>query len=327
MLLVFLFSIFVFVHGQLSVDEIFFFNSKYASTGNCSDFQYNFTNFQIKSNTYNQLIFNCDSSSIILRNRERIPSSFCSDDENSSNDFLIHFHHLPQNFIEVNQLHLHGIELCSLDNHIQNHYSEFSYYRSQWALLINLQTNNKQEQYHLAITTNGAMTFILFLLSSEYNKTFESNPIELIFPNKHIFKFNQSSTNIWRIDQGFVHSPESLGNPINYQLSKTKFTLFNNETFFLYGTQLLNSRRFSVSVDQTPVMCSYDHILQCTFPILPLNIDDTHEPVLTVIYNWRLIFNATLTLNSRIRLNQIPTNQSLTNIAAFKVHIDEDLCM
>jgi len=327
MMLLLLFSTFVIVHGQLSVDELFFFNSKYTSTGNCSDFQYTFTNIRINTNNYNQLIFDCNSSSIILRNTEQISSSFCCDDENYLDNFRIHVHHLSETSIQVNQLHFHGIELCSLDDLIQKHYSEYLYYRSQQALLINLENNNDtKDRYHLAISTNGEMTFILFILSSESNTTFRDNQIELIFPNENIFKFNQSSINVWRIDQGYVRSPKSLENSIIYQLSKSNFMLFNNETFLLYGTQISYPTQFIISIDETPVTCNYDYILRCIFPILPLNVLDTHKPMLKVIYSRKSIFNATLTLIPRIRLGQVPTNHSISDIGTFKVNFDENLC-
>ena len=319
-----LFSIVTIVHGQLSVDELFYFNSKYTSTGNCSEFQYTFSNFRINPNNYNQLTFDCNSSSIIFQNKDRTSSSICLNDEDY---FRIHFHHLSQTIIEVNQLHLHGIELCSLDDFIRNIYHEYSSYRSRSALLINLKTNNQQEQYHLALATNGEMTFIVFLISSEYQTKLTENEIEIIFANENIYKFNQSLINVWRIDQGYVRIPQSLENSIIYQLSKTKFTLFNNETFFLYGTHLSQPRRFSISIDDTPVTCKYDHILQCTFPILPLNTHDTHKPVLKVIYNTNAILNSTLTLIPRTRLDRVPTNHSIYSIRTFQVNIDENLCM
>jgi hypothetical protein len=319
-MLLLLFSIFIIVHGQLSIDELFYFNSKHTSTGNCNEFQYQFSNFRIKSNNYNQLVFDCKSSSIIFQNKDRTSSSICLNDDEY---FRIHFDHLSQTIIQVNQLHLHGIELCSLDDFIRDVYHEYSSYRSRWALLINLKTNNQREQYHLAIATNGEMTFILFLISSEY----QTKLIEIIFPNENIFKFNQSLINVWRIDQGYVRIPKSLENSIIYRLSKTKFTLFNNETFFLYGTHLSQPRRFSITIDDIPVACKYDHILQCNFPILPLNIHDTHKPILQVMYNKNNILNSTLTLIPRTRLDRIPTNHSIFNIKTFQVNLDENLCM
>lgn len=326
MMLLHLFSIFIVVHGQLSVDELFVFNSKYTLTGNCNDFQYSFSNFRINSNNYNQLILNCNSSSLIFRNQEHISSLICPNDEDYFQNFRIHFPDLFQTSIEVNQLHLHGIELCSLDELIRNVYNKYSYYRSRWALLINLENKNKQEKHHLAIATNGEMTFILFILSSEYNTTIIENEIELIFPNENIFKFNRSSINVWQIDQDYVRSPTSLENSVIYQLSKSKFTLFNNETFLLYGTQISYPRRFLVSIDQTPVSCKYNYILQCTFPILPLNVRDTHEPMLKIIYNGNSILNTTLKLIPRTRLHQVLTSQSITKIETFEVNIDEKLC-
>jgi hypothetical protein len=324
MMLLYLFSIFIAVYGQLSVDELFFFNSKYTLTGNCSDFQYNSTHFRINRNTYNQLIFNCNSSSLIFRNQDQISSSICP---NNNDYFRIHFPHLSLTSIQVNQLHLHGIELCSLDDLIRSIYHEYSSYRSQRALLINLENiHNSQEQHHLAITTNGEMIFILFLLSSEYNTTLFENEIELIFPNENIFKFNRSSINVWRIDQGYVRIPKSLENSIIYQLSKSEFTLFNNETFILYGTQLSNPRRLLVSIDKTSVTCKHDYLIQCTFPILPLNLHDTDKPILKVIYNGQNILNATLKLLPRTRLNQVWTNHSVTDIETFKVNIDPNIC-
>ncbi|CAF1401446.1 unnamed protein product [Rotaria sordida] len=325
MMFLFLFFIFVVVHGQLSVDELFFFNSKYTLNGDCNNFQYTFTNIQINTSDYNQIILNCNLSSIIFRKKDYISSSICPNDENYFKNFLIRFHHLSQTFIQVNQIHLHGIELCSLDDLIRRSYGEYSYYRSQWALLINLENYNRQEKHHIAIARNSEMTFILFILSKEYDKTLIENDIELIFPNENMFKFNQSSINVWRIDQGYVRSPNSLKNSI-YQLSKSKFTLFNNETFILYGTQRSYPRRFVVSIDETLVKCNYDYILRCTFPILPLNILDIHQPMLKVIYNGESIFNATLTLIPRTRLHDVPINHNIFDIGTFVVNIDKNLC-
>ncbi len=319
-------SIFLIIHGQLFLDELFFFNSKYTSTDNCTNFQYEFADLRINYHKYNQLIFNCNSSNLIFRNIDQPSSSSCPNDEHNLDNFRIHFHNLSLTFIQANQLHFHGIELSSLDDFIQKTYSEYSYYRSQWALLINLETNNKQEQHHLAISTNGEMTFILFIIPSKYSSTFSRNPIELIFPNENIFQFNRSLINIWRIDQGFVRIPQSLDNIINYQLSKSKFTLYNNETFVLYGTQILNPRRLSIYIDDTLIKCTFNPILQCTFPILPLEIHDSHQPVFKVIYNLREIFRANLTLNPRIRLDQIPTNHFLTNIRTYQINLDTNLC-
>jgi len=170
------------------------------------------------------------------------------------------------------------------------------------------------------------MTFILFILSSEDKTILKDNQIELIFPNENIFEFNQSSVNVWRIDQGYVRTPKSLEDSIIYQLSKSKFTLFNNETFFLYGAHISNPKQLTVFIDETPVKCNYDYILQCTFPILPLNIRDTYQPMLKINYYTEPIFNATLTLIPRTRLNQVPTNYSLTDIGTLEVNIDENLC-
>jgi hypothetical protein len=324
LVLLILFSIFIIVHGQLSIDELFYFNSKYTSTGDCSHFQYTFPDFRIKSNNYNQLIFNCDTSSIIFRNQEQTSSLICPTDEGY---FQIHFPYLSQTIIQANQLRLHGIELCSLDDLIRNIYHEYSSsYRSQWALLINLKTNNQREQHHLAIAKNDEMTFIVLILSSEYQPKIIQPQIELILPNKNIFKFNQSSINVWRIDQDYVRTPTSLENTIIYQLSKTQFTLFNNETFFLYGTQISYPRRFRVTVDGILLTCNYDYILQCTFPILPSNTHDTDKPILKVVYNGINILNTTLTLIPRTRLDRVPTNHSINDIRTFQVNIDERLC-
>ncbi|CAF3689735.1 unnamed protein product [Adineta steineri] len=321
--------IFAVVHGQLSVNELFSFNSKYTLTGSCNDFKYTFNNLRLYSNNYNQLIFNCTSSSLIFQNQEHASSLICPNDENHSQNFRIHFQQLSQTSIQVNQLRLHGIELCSLDDLIRNVYHEYAYYRSRMALLINLDThnNNKQEQQHLAIATNGEMTFILFLLSSEYNATLIENEIKLILPNENIFKFNQSLVNIWRIDQGYIRYPISLENSFVYQLSKSEFTLFNNETFFVYGTQISFPRRYRVLIDGILATCKYDYILQCTFPILSLNVHDTHEPLLNIVYNGYSMFNTTLKLIPRTRLHQIPTNHSLTDIETFEVRIAANLCI
>ncbi|CAF1204039.1 unnamed protein product [Rotaria sp. Silwood1] len=316
---------FVIVHGQLSIDELFFFNSKHTLNGDCNDFQYTFTNIRINSYNYNQFILNCNLSSIIFRNKDYISSSICPNDEDYFQNFRIRFRHLSQTFIQVNHLPLYGIELCSLDDLIRSRYDEYSYYRSERALLINLENNNRQEKQHLAIATNGEMTFILFILSQENDEILVKDDIELVFPKENIFKFNRSSIDVWRVDQSYVRSPSSL-RISSYQLSKSKFTLFDNETFFLYGTQISNPRRFRVSIDETPVKCSYDYILQCTFPILPWNVLDIHQPMLRVIYHLESIFNATLTLLPRTRLHYVPTNHSVTDIGSFEVNIDENLC-
>jgi hypothetical protein len=322
MLLLLLFS-FVIVQGQLSIDELFYFNSKHTFTDNCSNFQYILTNLRIN---YNQLIFDCDSSRIIFRNKDQISSSICPNDKEHYPNFIIHFHPSSQilfskeTLIHVNQLRLRGIELSSLDDLIHSVYLEYSYYRSQQALLINF------EKHHLAIATNGEMTFMLFLLSSEYDTTLIEKKIELTFPNENSFIFNRSLINAWRIDKNVVRIPKALESVNIYRLSKSKFTLFNNETFLLYGTQVAYPGRFLVTIDGTPVKCSYDYILQCIFPTLPSDIRDTHEPVLKVIYNWRNIFNANLTLIPRTRLDRIPISHSLDDIGTFEVNIDENLC-
>ncbi|CAF3391855.1 unnamed protein product [Rotaria socialis] len=321
-----LFSIFIIVHGQLSNDELFTFNSKYSSTGDCNNFQYKFKNFGINSNEYNQLILNCNSSTIIFRNNNRISSSFCPDDEDYFRNFLVRFPDLSQTSIQVNQLHLYGIELCSLDDLIRSVYGEYSYYRSKSALLINLENSNSQEKHHLAIATNDEMTFILTLLSTDSNRTLIENKIELIFPNENIFQFKRSSINVWQIDQGYARTPRSVSSPINYQLSKLKFTLFNNETFFLYGTQISYPSRFLVWVDETLVSCNYDHILRCIFPILPLNLLDIHQPMLKIKYNGVYIFNTTLTLIPRTRLQKVPFNHSVRSIGTFQANISENTC-
>ncbi|UJR30586.1 hypothetical protein I4U23_018113 [Adineta vaga] len=323
-MLFYLFLIFVVTHGQLSIDELFHFNSKYTSSGNCTNFQYNFSSLRIHSNRYDQISLDCQSSNLILENQEKTFSSICPTDQEYFRTIRIHLNHLIRTSIQVNQLHLHGIELCSLDDLIRNVYHEYSYYRSRWALLINLNTENQQQ--HIAIATNGEMTFMLFLQSSEYNTTLLDNKIQLIFPSEQIFQFNQSKTNIWRIDQSYIRNPKSMEYTTNYQISKTKFTLFSNETFVIYGTQASLLRRFLVYIDETLVSCKYDYIIQCIFPILPLHIRDTHEPVLKVLYSRIEVFNTTLKLLPRTRLHHIPTNHSLTEIETFEVNIDGNLC-
>lgn len=326
-MLLLLFFIFVSVHGQLSVDELFFFQSKYTSTGDCNDFKYTFKDFQIKSNSYNQVVLNCNSSSIVFRNTDYISSSICPDDENYFENLHLRFRDLSNTFIEANQVFLSGIELASLDNLVQNTYAEYSYYRSEWALLINLENHNGQEKYHIAVARNAEMTFMLLILGAENNRTLKDYSVELVFPYSNIFTFEQSSINVWRIDPGYVRSPYSIVRPDTYQLSKSKFTLFNNETFLLYGTQISYPRRFFVLIDETRVECNYDYILQCRFPILPSNRNDLHQPRLTVFYNGDSRLNSTLTLFPRNRLHQVPINHSITDIGSFNVTINENLCM
>lgn len=322
-----LFFIFVVVHGQLSIDELFDFNSKYTSTGNCQNFQYNFSDFRIKSNIYNQLVLNCDASTIVFRNKNIISSSLCPDEEMYFENFRVLFPDLSQITIQVNQLLLHGIELCSLDDLIQRTYSEYSYYRSERALLINLKNTTAEEQQHLAIATNGEMTFILSILSTKDNNTLNENKIQIIFPYENIYKFNQLSVHVWRIDQGYVRSPPLRDTSRNYQLSKSTFTLFKNETFFIYGTQLTSQSRFSVSIEGIRVVCKYEHIFQCTFPILSWHVVDKYEPTLQVVYNKEELFNTTLTLIPRTRLHNVSTIHSITNISTFEVNIDPNRCM
>jgi hypothetical protein len=48
--------------------------------------------------------------------------------------------------------------------------------------------------------------------------------------------------------------------------------------------------------------------------------------MLKVIYNRNSIFNATLKLIPRIRLDQVPTRHSISDIGTFQVNIDENLC-
>ena len=315
-------SICLTIHAQLSIDELSFVNSKYTSVGNCNDFQYEFPHFRVKYHYFDQLILNCTSSSIIFRNTERESSSFCPEDEDYLEKFRIHFSSRSFTSIRINQFLLHGIELASLDDIIQNTYVEYSYYRSQWALLIHLETDNKQQSYHLVVAANDEMTFLFFVTPSSSIKT----AIEMIFPFGNRFQFDQSSVNVWRIDQGFVSIPKSMEAVMPYQLSNFEFRLFDNETFYIYGTEGLTARRLAVQIDQTPVTCVVDRPLQCTFPILPLNIDESHRPFLQLIYISRYVFNATLTLNPRIRLNRIPTKHRLTNIPSYKIDLDPNLC-
>ena len=58
-----------------------------------------------------------------------------------------------------------------------------------------------------------------------------------------------------------------------------------------------------------------------------LTLSDTHQPTLRVSYNRRNIFNATLRLIPRTRLDQVPTNYSLALIGTFEVNIDANTCM
>ncbi|CAF1636161.1 unnamed protein product, partial [Adineta ricciae] len=318
------FAIFVVIHGQLSIDELFLFTSKYTLSGNCTDFQYNFSKFRVQPNVYNQLTFDCQSSELVLRNQDSSFSSICPTDEKYGQTMRIHFNQPIPTSIQVNQLQLYGIELCSLDELLRNVYPEHSYYRSRWALLINLDNNDKNQQ-HLAIATDGGMTFMLFLLSPDENSTIANNQIDLIFPGEQSFRFNQSRINVWQVDPGYVRSPRSVEFS-DYQLSKTTFTLFDNETFVVYGTQVSLPRRFLVYVDDTLASCKYDYILQCQFPILPLYLSDTHQPVLKILYSRLQILNTTLTLVPRTRLHQVPTNHSLTEISTFEITLDENLC-
>ena len=320
--LLFFISTCLIVQGQLSIDELFFYHSKYTSAGNCHDFQYKFPHFRVNYHHYDQLMLDCSSSTIIFRNTERESSSFCPNDENYLEKLRIRFSHRFFASIRVTQFPLHGIELSSIDDFIQKTYTEHFYYRSQWALLVHLENENKQESHYLAIAANDELTFILFVTLSSSN----SNLVELIFPYENRFYFNHSSVNVWRIDQGFVHIPKLLERKTPYQLSKSDFRLFDNETFYLYGTETFVSRRLVVHIDQELLTCTFDRLLQCIFPILPLDIHDSHRPLLKVKYGGLAIFNASLTLNPRIRLNQIPTSHSLTDIASYKIDLDPNLC-
>ena len=316
---------FYFIHGQLSIDELFTFNSKYAFKGDCNQFQYNFSSISIHNENYNQLNFDCNSRSLILQSTKYIQSTICPEDEATSKNFRIHFRHLSFSTIEVNQLRLHGIELCSVDDLIQSIYTEFSYYRSTWGLLINLEYANKQ--HHVAIATNNEMTFVLFLNPFKSKDNSQLNEIEIIFPYENTFLFNQSSSmKIWRIDEGFVRIPKSQERNTSYQLSKTKFSLFNNETFFIYGLQPAYPKLLTVRIDRTEAKCTFNNILRCQFPLLPLTIDDSHEPVVRISYILTSIFNSTVSLILRQRLHQISTSQHLTNLDKFVVNIDKNLC-
>ena len=318
-------------HGQLSVEELFNFHSKHAMSSPCATFQYRLADFRVSSLVYNDLRLDCDSSTIILTNREQASSSICSNETEYLYNLRIHFRPASlitltqQTVIQVNQIQLRGIELSSLDDFIHQKYVEHSYYRSRWALLINLEQDRGSQRHHLALATNGEMTFLVFLFAREQIPLVIENSIDLIFPQGNGFSFNRSEQIVWRIDQGYVRNPSTL-EEIPFQLSKTRFTLFDNETFILYGTQSITARRFLVSVDETRVTCVHSFILRCIFPILPWSIGDAHRPTLTVKYFGDVLFNASLSLAPRTRLSHVPSNFSLTNISAFEVTIDANLC-
>ena len=315
------------VHGQLSISELFQFHSKYASSGNCSDFHYAFKNVHGNFLIFNGLRIDCNSSSLILESQSISDSStLCIKDIEYQQNFRVHFHSIQsignEMKIETNQIQLYGIELATLDDFIHEIYSDLAYYRSQWALLINLGQNN-----HFALALNDEMMFLVFL-NPTYNDLEPSmiSQIDLIFPNHNIFSFNRSQLNVWRVDEGFVRNPTISKTSTDYQLSKSSFQLYSNETFFIYGTQELLPRRFQVLIDEIPASCNLNYIFRCNFPLLPSTINDTHQPKLRVIYSRRSILNATLTLRPRKRLSHIPTTFSLMNISAFQVTLDESLC-
>lgn len=309
-------------HAQLSIDELSFINSKYSSMGHCNDFHYEFSHFRVNYHQFDQVILDCTSSSLIFRDTAQESSPFCPDDKDYFGKFSLHFSSASFASIRTNQFPLHGIELASLDNIIQNAYIEYAYYRSLWALLIHLENDNKQRSYHLAIVTNDEMTFLVLITPSLSMRT----SIEMTFPYGNRFEFNQSSVNVWRIDSGFVLVPKSIEEEMPFQVSKLDFRLFDNETFYFYGTQGLTARRLAVKIDQTPVTCVLDRLLQCKFPILPLEIDDSHRPLLQLMYFGRYVYNATLTLNPRRRLNRIPTTHRLTDLSSYEIVLDPNLC-
>ena len=331
MLALLLFAVAI-VQGQLSVDDLFSFHSKHARSSNCSGFQYKLDDLTLNAVVYNHLSIDCNGSRIILRNKEAEASPICPNDKRASEDFSIYFRRSSQIFfndattVQVNPIRLYGIELCSLDEFIHGVYPEHSSYRSRWALLINLENTYEGKQHRLAVATNGEMTFLVFVLSSDFDTTVIDNDIELSFPNENLFKFNRSSIHVWRVDQGYAHSPKSMDESNAYQLSKSKFTLFNNETFFVYGTQVALLRRLFVSIDDIALECYFDHILRCVFPILPLNLPDTHQPRLIVAYNRETRINTTLTLVPRTRLQSVPTNHSIFELAKFELSLTKNLC-
>ena len=320
------------VHGQLSVDELFNFRSKYALTSPCSDFQYRFADLRLNSLVYNDLRLDCDSSTIILANREQTSASICSNETEYLRNFRIHFRPSSlialsrQTVIQVNQLQLRGIEMSSLDDYIHQIYTEYSFFRSRWALLINLEQAGGNKWHHLALASNDEMTFLVFLFARESNPVVIENSIDLVFPQENFFTFNRSQQLAWRIDQGFVRIPNLL-EAAPYQLSKNRFTLFGDEIFLIYGVHSASmARRLLVLIDDTRVICVYNSLLRCTFPILPRSIGDTHQPTLKVKYYGEVMFNASLTLVPRTRLHLVPVNFTLLNISAFEVTIDENLC-
>ena len=331
MLALLLFAVAI-VQGQLSVDDLFYFNSKHARSSNCTGFQYPLDDLTLNAVVYNHLSIDCNGSRLILRNKGADPSPICPNDKRWSEDFSIHFRRSSQIFfngatnIQVNPIRLDGIELCSLDEFIHGVYPEHSSYRSRWAFLMNMENTYEGKQHRLAVATNGEMTFLVFLLSSDFDPTLINNDIELSFPNDNVFKFNRSVIHVWRIDQGYAHSPKSVDESNAYQLSKSKFTLFNNETFFVYGTQAALPRRLFVSIDDIAVECYFDHIVRCVFPILPLDTAETHQPRLIVSYNRDTKMNTTLTLVPRTRLQSVPTNHSIFELAKFELNLNKNLC-
>jgi hypothetical protein len=327
------------VNCQLSADELFYLNTKYRQSNNCSDVKYAVPDMRLGSYNYNQLKIDCDAMTIILENEDSSLFNMCTDDSKVLNDFRIRFHRSSSilfnkhTSIEVTQLRLFGIGLCSLDKFIHRVYPEYSFYRSQWALLINIEYEEKQKHVQLGLATDGEMIFLVVLLAK--GNTVDSTlmmkhnvRIDLAFANENMFLFSCSHPfNVWRIDQGYVRRPTSSAIIDSFQLSKSSFRLFSNETFLIYRTQSSLLRRFRIAIDETSVSCQYeiDPII-CTFPILPSSIDDTHRPMLHVFNNRDAVFNASLTLLPRTRLNHVPRTHSIVNISTFEVTLNEHIC-
>ena len=329
---IFLFSFVSIVHGQLSPDELFTFYSKYSHSDECNEFSYDFRPIPIFPLVFNQLRFDCDSSTLILRNLNDNFSSLCVNETESLRTFRVLFRRSSlvsirdETKIEVNQILLRGIELTSLDDFIHRSYSEHGSFRSQYALMINVINSFDGKTHHIALATNRDLTFIIFRFDSNVEVNNVEPNVDLIFPNENFFSFNRSNENVWRIDEGFVRSPKALQTPIHFQVSKLEFTLFANESFVVYGTQGSPRGRLSAKIDKTTVACTFNYILRCRFPILPANIDDDHRPQLKIFYGEINIYNKTISLNRRTRLNDIPRQLDISNISAFQVNLNENLC-
>lgn len=309
--------VFVVVRCQLSVEELFSFDSTNVERRNCSSNRFQIDKIRFDGFEFDELRFDCSKSALILRKNI---SSLCEDELQEKNLFRIEFFSgslRDDSKIELVQNRIYGIELASSDEFVYQVYPEFPFYRSSRSIFVNL--NNEK---FLSISTNDELSFIS-LFSRKRN---ENERVDFVFPGENRFSTNFSSFDVFRFDQGFIKLAQNSSKTKTIQLSKNRFQLSSGETFFIYGTEGIRARRFQVLIEGVSAPCELKSIIRCSFPILPDRIKQEDQLELRLRYFAENVFNATLSLRPRFRLSHIPTSFSIMNLTQFRVQLQTNSC-